>query len=356
MQSAYIHIPFCKQKCWYCDFNSFANYDEYIEKYVEALLKEIKRYDISKLDTIYLGGGTPSYLDACYIVDILNTLPKAKIETTIELNPGTVEESKLKEYQKAGINRISMGLQVADDTILKKIGRIHTVKDFETSYQLIRKAGFQNINVDLMFGLPTQTLEIFQKSVEYLLQFRPEHISAYSLILHDTHFNDLPSEEEERKMYHYLVNRMKEAGYEHYEISNFALKGYESKHNLAYWNQKEYYGFGAGASSFMNGKRYTNINNIQDYITAINENKKVSQLEEVLDDESKLKEFMILRLRLTKGISIQKTNEKFGVNILEKFKTSFEKLKKYDLITIDENISLTSKGLDLANIVWEEFV
>ena len=222
-----------------------------------------------------------------------------------------------------------------------------------------------------MFGLPMQTLQNFKENVEYLITLKPEHISAYSLILHRPIFKNLPSEEEERAMYHFLVNRLKEAGYCHYEISNFCLPGYESKHNLRYWEQKEYYGFGAGASSFLNGKRYTNLKNLHQYISTLNQeccgvqhvparNDEVHQsvriLEEILDKDSKLNEYMMLGLRLMKGISVQETNEKFHVDILEKYKTSLEKLCKYGLIEVKENIVLTSKGLDLANIVWQEFV
>ena len=258
MKSAYIHIPFCKQKCLYCDFNSYANYEKWIPSYIDALKKEIQRESIDELYTTYIGGGTPSFIDEKYMKEVLSLLPPS-LETTIEMNPGTVTKKKLLAYQHAGVNRISMGLQVADDKILKIIGRIHTVEDFEEAYRIVREVGFQNVNVDLMFGLPLQTLDNFKQSVEYVIGLKPEHISSYSLILHHDIFQNLPSEEEERAMYHYLVKRLKQAGYQHYEISNFALPGYESKHNLAYWEQKEYYGFGAGASSFLEDKRYTNI-------------------------------------------------------------------------------------------------
>lgn len=354
MKSAYIHIPFCKQKCLYCDFNSFDHQDELIDDYISALKREITSYEIKELYTTYVGGGTPSYIDEKYIAEVLDLLPQS-IETTIEMNPCTVTWKKLLAYQKAGVNRISMGLQTTDDRILKIIGRVHTLKEFEEAYYLVRKVGFQNVNVDLMFGLPTQTLNSFQESVEYLIGLKPEHISAYSLILHHDIFQNLPTEEEERAMYHYLVERLKQAGYVHYEISNFALPGYESKHNIAYWKQQEYYGFGAGASSFLEDKRYTNVKNIQKYISS-DVCQSVRILEETLDEESKLNEYMILRLRLLEGVNIKETNEKFHTNILEKYKTSLQKLQEYDLIEIADNITLTNKGLDLANIVWEEFV
>ena len=355
MKVAYVHIPFCKSKCLYCDFNSFDNKNDLIEEYIEALIKEINSYNVTELDTIYIGGGTPSFIDEKHISRILANLPMAN-EITIEMNPGTITYEKLIEYKKAGVNRVSMGLQVADNTILKKIGRIHTLEEFEISYDLVRKAGFENVNVDLMFGLPTQTLDNFKESVEYLLKLNPEHISSYSLILHNDIFKDLPSDEEERKMYHYLVERMQAAGYKHYEISNFAKTGFESKHNLAYWKQVEYYGFGAGASSYLDEKRYTNVSDIRKYINQVNEGKDVKILEEVQNFESKLNEYMMLGLRIIDGVNIQEVNEKFKVDVLEIYKERLEKLENMGLIKIDENIALTKKGLDLANIVWEEFV
>ncbi|MBQ9314028.1 MAG: radical SAM family heme chaperone HemW [Clostridia bacterium] len=355
MKSAYIHIPFCKQKCLYCDFNSFDNQDYLIESYISALKKEISCYNIKELYTLYIGGGTPSYISEKYISDILNLLPKST-ETTIEINPGTISFEKLTAYKKAGINRVSIGLQVADDHILKLIGRIHSLKEFEESYSLVRKAGFENVNVDLMFGLPTQTLNSFKETVEYLINLKPEHISSYSLIVHNHIFKNLPSDEEEREMYHYLVTKMKDAHYKHYEISNFAIEGYESKHNLAYWKQKEYYGFGAGASSFIDNKRYTNVRNVKQYISLVNDNKEVRILEETLNEENKLNEYMMLGLRTIEGINIKETNEKFNTNILKRYEKSLKKLNGYRLIEIDDNVKLTSKGLDLANVVWEEFV
>lgn len=357
MKSAYIHIPFCARKCLYCDFNSFDNKGELIEHYIEALIAEIKSYDVEDLDTIYIGGGTPSFIDAKYISKVLSVLPKERAqEITIEVNPGTVDFDKLLEYKKAGINRVSMGLQTTDNEILKEIGRIHTLQEFETAYNLVREVGFENVNVDLMFGLPNQSLEIFRQSVEYLIRLKPEHISSYSLILHDDMFENLPSEEEERAMYHYLVSRLKEAGYEHYEISNFSLNGFESKHNMAYWKQREYYGFGAGASSYLNGKRYTNVADLKKYIEMIGNEKNVSVLEEEETYESKINEYMMLGLRIVNGINIKEVNEKFGIDVLSRYKVSLEKLLNLGLIEINENIFLTSKGLDLANIVWEEFV
>lgn len=355
MKSAYIHIPFCARKCLYCDFNSFDNKGEFIEEYIDALITEIRNYKIEELYTIYIGGGTPSFIEAKYISKILSILPNAE-EITIEINPGTIDYDKLLQYKKSGINRISIGLQTTDNSILKEIGRIHTLEEFEEAYNLSRKVGFNNINVDLMFGLPNQTLEIFKESIEYLIRLKPEHISSYSLILHDRIFSNLPNDEEERDMYHYLVSRLKEVGYKHYEISNFSLSGFESKHNLAYWKQREYYGFGAGASSYLEGKRYTNISDLKKYIDTIKNGKSVNILEEEETFDSKINEYMMLGLRIVDGVNIKEVNEKFGIDVLERYKDNLDKLLRLGLIEVKDNIFLTTKGLDLANIVWEEFV
>lgn len=207
-----------------------------------------------------------------------------------------------------------------------------------------------------MHGLPNQSLQDFKDSVDYLVNLSPEHISCYSLILHDDIFKNLPTEVDEREMYYYARKKLKENGYEHYEISNFAKDGKFSKHNLAYWNQDEYVGFGAGASSYINKMRYTNLENIEEYISKINNNESVNVIEEVQSLEDTINEYMILKLRLIKGLNIKETNEKFKTDILKKYKEKLEKLEKLKLINIDENIYLTDKGLDLANIVWEEFV
>lgn len=355
MKSIYIHIPYCKQKCLYCDFNSYSNKETTIEKYFEALKKEIKAYKIENLDTIYFGGGTPSFVDSKYIKEIIELLPKAK-EVTLELNPGTVDEEKFIAYKKMGVNRLSIGLQAIQKDILKEIGRIHTLKDFEEAFNLARKTGFDNINVDLMHGLPKQSLQDFKDSVDYLVNLSPEHISCYSLILHNDIFKNLPTEEDERRMYYYAKEKLKENGYNHYEISNFAKARKESKHNMVYWNQEEYIGIGAGASSYINNVRYTNIASIEEYIKRINNNESVNIIEEKQDFEAKISEYMILKLRLIKGINIEEANQKFKLDITKKYEKQLKKLEKLELIKIDNNIYLTEKGLDLANIVWEEFI
>lgn len=360
VKSLYVHIPFCKQKCLYCDFNSFQNKENMIDDYMKALYKECAKFSFDELETIYIGGGTPSFIDSTYIVKLLKMLPEAK-EITIEMNPCTVTREKLIDYKNAGVNRISMGLQTTNDEILKKIGRVHTFEEFKKAYEEVKNACFENINVDLMFGLPTQNLEDVRKSLEYLISINPTHISCYSLIIHSDIFNDLPSDDAEREMYYLTKKILMSAGYNQYEISNFSKNGYESKHNLSYWNQKEYIGLGAGASSYVNGMRYTNETNIESYIKKINSDEEIRNVEEIQDEETKLREYIILGLRLTDGISLNKIAENFKVDFLDKFKKEITKLTNMNLIEVYEKnkesfIKLTDKGMDFANIVWQEFV
>ena len=354
MKSLYIHIPFCKHRCYYCDFNSYSNIDNLIDDYMIALKKEIQSYSFSEYKTIYFGGGTPSYVDERKIVEILKLIDyKTAEEVTIEVNPGTVNKEKLQYYIDNGINRLSIGLQATQNDILKAIGRIHTLQEFEKTFLDAREVGFKNISVDLMFGLPNQTLEDVNESLEYIIKLKPEHISCYSLILHQKIFDNLPSDEDEREMYYLIIDKLREAGYKHYEISNFAKPGYESKHNLVYWNQGEYVGAGAGASSYIDNKRYSNVSNIKEYIN----NYDNRTIEEIQSEEDKEREYIILKLRLIEGINIEEINEKFNINACEKYKEQIEKLMKIALLEKDEKkIRLTKKGLDLANVVWQEFI
>lgn len=371
----YIHIPFCKSKCSYCDFTSFANKERMIEKYIECLKKEIKenKEDNYIVDTIYIGGGTPSFIDSKYIKQIVETVKtkfkiKEEAEITIEVNPGTVNEEKLKDYKETGINRISIGLQSTNNKILKQIGRIHTYEEFLNTYNLVRKVGFKNINVDLMLALPNQTLEELEESVEKVIKLNPEHISIYSLILEegtkmeelvDNKKIQLPSDELERKMYWDIKNKLEQNGYIHYEISNFSKKGFESKHNTNCWNQKEYLGFGLSAHSYINNERFCNTNNIEEYIKNIENNNIKSNIQicEVQNEEEKKKEYMLLGLRKIEGVNIGEFKNKFIDNPIYLYRKELEKLVNEDLIEIDlNNIKLTSKGLDLANLVWEEFI
>ena len=380
----YIHIPFCKQKCYYCDFVSFSNKKEYIEKYIETLKREIDSYDLSKynITTIYIGGGTPSWIPSEKIQEILEKIRQKisenqtrwkDIEITIELNPGTVDEEKTKKYKEIGINRLSIGLQSTNNKLLKEIGRIHTFEDFKDTYNIMKKVGFENINVDLMIGLPNQTISDVKESLNEIIKLNPTHVSVYSLIVEENTKMEqlinnkelqLPDEELERQMYWYVKNTLELNGYNHYEISNFAKKGKESKHNLNCWEQKEYIGLGLAAYSYLNGIRYGNTSDIEKYIN-VRDFLNSSELEEsgirIVDEvqslEDKRKEYMLLGLRKIDGVSIQNFKEKFVENPIFLFRKELEKLVNEKLITIDgDSIKLTNKGLDLANIVWEEFV
>lgn len=372
----YIHIPFCKQKCFYCDFCSFANKNEMQEKYVETVINEIKNITHKEkytVTTIYLGGGTPSILNPNYIKNILQEIKSSfeildDAEITIEINPGTVNEEKLKRYKEYGINRLSIGLQSANDKILKNIGRIHDYKQFEETFFYARKCGFKNINVDLMIGLPTQSIEDVKQTLEKIIQKNPEHISVYSLIIEEGTIIEklinenklqLPDEETERIMYWTVVNELKENGYNQYEISNFSKKTYESKHNTNCWKQKQYIGLGTSAHSYLNKKRYSNTNNIEEYIKNIQENNisKNITIHEEQTEESTMNEYMLLGLRMIQGININEFKQKFKIDPTIKYKEILEKLRKENLIQITEtSIKLTKQGIDFGNIVWEEFI
>ena len=368
----YVHIPFCKRKCAYCDFISFSGKARLIEKYVEALKREINEYKISKEDyvvkTIYFGGGTPSFIESKYTVEILEAIKEKfniskNAEITIEINPGTVTEEKLKDYYEVGINRISFGLQSTNSQLLKLVGRIHSYSSFLEGYNLAKKIGFKNINVDLMIGLPVQTLKDVQKDVSRIIELDPEHISVYSLIVEEgTRIEEkiknkelyLPSEKLERKMYWEVKKKLEEAGYIHYEISNFAKTGYESKHNLSCWNQEEYLGFGLAAHSYFNNVRYSNTDDFEEYFDWP-ENSKI--IHERQTDEDRQKEFMLLGLRKIEGVAISDFKNKFIENPIYLYRKTLNKLVTQGLIEVDiDSIKLTNRGIDLANLVWEEFV
>lgn len=368
----YIHIPFCKRKCAYCDFVSFSGKQSLISKYIESLKKEIFDCKLNKKDykveTIYFGGGTPSFIESKYIVSILNLLREKfnvskNAEITIEVNPGTVDKEKLQNYYNSGINRISIGLQSTNSQLLKLVGRIHSYKQFLEVYNFAQEVGFKNINVDLMIGLPVQTLQDVEKDVERICTLNPKHISVYSLIVEEgTRIEEkiknkelyLPSEELERKMYWKVKNTLQEKGYKHYEISNFAKKGYESKHNLACWNQEEYIGFGLASHSYINGKRYSNTIDFEEYFD-YPENSKIMHEEQAKEDT--MKEYMLLGLRKIEGVKISEFKNKFIENPIYKYRDELNKLCTQGLIEIEvDNIKLTDKGIDLANIVWEEFI
>ena len=382
----YIHIPFCKQKCQYCDFNSYAGKENLIETYMKWVEFELKGVgegnrvdyennldDLIVVKSIYIGGGTPSFIDSKYIEKIMEIVKEcytidSNAEITIEVNPGTVSQKKLETYLNSGINRISIGLQSTHNEILSKLGRVHSYEEFLYTYNLARKVGFKNINVDLMLGLPNQSLNDLQESITEVVNLEPEHISVYSLIIENgTPFCEklekqeiaLPSDELERAMYWETKRKLEKAGYTHYEISNFAKPGFESKHNLSCWNQEEYIGIGVSAHSYTNNVRYSNIDSIEDYIRNYENGNEIDNFvfHEKQNKESKMKEFMMLGLRKIQGIHIQDFKNKFGENPIYLYKKELEKLVNEELLEIDGDvIKLTNKGIDLANLVWEEFV
>lgn len=375
----YIHIPFCKQKCYYCDFVSYSNKCSEVKEYIESLKKEIEEFDFSnyKVTSIYIGGGTPSYIDSIYIVEILSELKEKlkcnliefkDIEITIEVNPGTVDTKKLNDYKKLGINRLSIGLQSTKNDILKKIGRIHTYQEFLEISKLARETGFKNINIDLMIGIPGQKIGDLKNTLQDIIKLEPEHISVYSLIIEENTPIEkmlengeikLPDEDLERNMYWYVKNTLELNGYNHYEISNFAKLGKESRHNLNCWNQEEYIGFGVAAHSYLNGIRFSNTINVEEYIQHIENNRKEEniQIEESQSLEDKKNEFMMLGFRKIQGVDIARFKEKFIDNPIFLYRENLNKLVEEGLIEVDLNhIKLTNKGIDLANLVFEEFV
>ena len=371
----YIHIPFCKSKCYYCDFVSFSGMGKYVDGYINALVKELihKSKNNYYIKTIFIGGGTPSIIDEKYIKQIMDTIKDyfdydPKMEVTIEVNPGTVTEEKLKTYYDLGINRLSVGLQSANDKILKEIGRIHSFEEYKNTIKLAKKVGFKNINSDIIVGLPNQTIYDVENTIDELVKLKLKHISVYSLILEEntrlyelvqTNMVELPDDELERYMYWYAKRRLEDEGYIHYEISNFAKKGYESKHNLDCWSQKEYIGFGINAASYEDDTRYKNIVSIENYIKNI-ENGEFDDnviIEEKQSKKDKANEYVILGLRKIEGLNIIDFENKFKISFDSLYKNKINKLISMGLIYLhDNNVKLTDKGIDLANIVWEEFI
>lgn len=372
----YVHIPFCKSKCLYCDFTSYTDKNTEIRRYVDCLKREInyRSKDEYLVKTIFFGGGTPSIIDGKYIVEILSEINNAYIvdknaEITIEINPGTIDKHKLEKYKEAGINRISIGLQSSKKELLKEIGRIHTYEDFENTVKLAKDVGFTNINVDLMIGIPNQTIYDVEDTLDKVLALDLTHISVYSLIYEDgtlmTKMVDegklLEVDEEiERYMYWYAKRRLEDNGFIHYEISNFAKPSYRCKHNLDCWNQKEYLGFGVAAASYIDNFRIKNTDSLEKYINNINSDKYYKNLtiEEKQDIDEQMKEFVILRLRMTEGFKASDFTAKFNKDVYKVFESQMDRLLSDGLIIAEEfgYLKLTKKGLDLANIVWGEFI
>ncbi len=377
----YIHIPFCVKKCAYCDFLSGPQDEETIEKYVQSLLDEIRAHGSNRelvssyeVTSIFIGGGTPSVLAEAQIKQVMEALHdvfqiKQDTEITIEANPGAVTREKLEAYRACGINRISFGLQSANNEELKLLGRIHTYEEFLESFSLAREYGFDNINVDLISAIPKQTLASWEETLQSVIKLNPEHISAYSLIVEEgTPFakvygegcpreHDLPSEEEERAIYYRTEELLEAAGYHRYEISNYAKVGKECKHNLGYWERTEYLGIGLGSASLIDNARYSNTADLGKYIECAKEPEKIQEDIQVLSTQEQMEEFMFLGLRKMEGVSEREFEECFGIDIDEIYKNELEKFMQEGLLERkDEKIMLTKQGIDVSNMVFAEFL
>lgn len=367
----YIHIPFCVQKCIYCDFLSAPATKEKQQRYLVALKREIeeeaKNYSGFVVNTVFFGGGTPSILEACDIAECLALLRKKyhmskDAEITIEMNPGTANEEKLLGLQRAGVNRLSIGLQSARNEELKLLGRIHTWEDFLHTYEMARSAGFTNINVDLMSALPGQSCKTWEDTLEKVLTLKPEHISAYSLILEEGtvlfdrlgQYPPLPSEDEDRFMYQRTKQILREHGYERYEISNYARKGFESRHNTIYWTRKAYVGFGLGASSMVADRRWSNTIDMDCYLAMDSEKKEDMQL---LSVQECMEEYMFLGLRMMKGVSIQGFYHAYQKSMWEVYGTVMDKwIKEGYLQQEGDYIRFTDQGIDVSNTILSDFL
>ncbi|MBI6871712.1 radical SAM family heme chaperone HemW [Clostridium aciditolerans] len=366
----YIHIPFCKQKCLYCDFPSFCGKEESMIEYSKALEKDIDSINDRVIKTIFIGGGTPTYLSLDAWTNIkkaIDKLDKAEnLEFTVEGNPGTFTEEKLKFLREMGVNRLSIGLQAWQNRILKKVGRIHSTDDFIEAYELARKVGFNNINVDLMFGLPDQNMNDLQDTLENVVKLNPEHVSCYSLIIEEnTPFYkmyeedklNLPNEELEREMYRHVVSFLRQQGYHQYEISNFSKPKRECTHNLVYWNLEEYVGCGVASHSYVDGLRYRKTENIEEYIRDIrmNKNLKLDMHKNSLKDE--MEEFMFMGLRKTDGISTIDFSERFQKDIYSVYGEIIKKyINNHMLIKKDDRLFLSKRGIEISNSIMCDFI
>lgn len=367
----YVHIPFCKQKCLYCDFPSYAGKERLEDDYIDALIKEIDiKCDEKIIRSLFIGGGTPSYLSEKNLEKLLSTLSKLNYiedaEKTIECNPGTLTDEKLKIIKSYGINRISLGLQTTHNNLLKDIGRIHTIEEFNKNYRKIRDFGFENVNIDIMFGLPNQSVSDYKQTLNDIVKLNPEHISCYSLIIEEgtPFYNmyekgllDLPNENDEREMYKLTKDILEVNGYHQYEISNYAKTDKECYHNKIYWKCDEYLGVGVSSSSYIDEKRIKNIDNISEYIEKMRNGEEIFY--EVLENTIKedMEEFMFLGLRMIKGISKNEFKKRFKKDIYDVYREVISDNIKKGLLKEDEkNISLTEKGVEVSNWVMSEFI
>lgn len=377
----YIHIPFCVRKCNYCDFLSMPARESLQDRYMETLLKEITAdaefYRGYEADTVFIGGGTPSVLKEDWIGKLLLTLRncfsiRQDAEISMEINPGTVTADKMKAYAGYGINRISIGMQATDNSVLKRLGRIHTYEDFLKAYEWTWASGIRNMNVDVMSALPGQTYDGYCHGLEMLMNLpvRPVHISSYSLILEEgTPFFELygtgnaeqlppeyrlPDEDTEREMYDATDDILKDYGYHRYEISNYAIPGFECRHNRKYWTRDEYVGFGIGAASLIGTHRFKNSSDLEAYIREDGHPEREEDF--LLSVRDQMEEFMFLGLRLTGGVSRKKFEREFGISMEKVYGKEIGKLKEQGLLTEEKNLCLTKRGIDVSNYVFEEFL
>ena len=368
--SAYVHIPFCTQICYYCDFSKVFIKNQPVDSYLEHLLEEFRSYDIQKLRTLYIGGGTPTALSASQLEVLLKGLTKnldlsALEELTIEANPGDLDADKIAVLKNSAVNRVSLGVQTFDDKMLKKIGRSHLEKDIYENIDRLKLAGFDNISIDLIYALPGQTMEQVKENVAKAIGLDIPHMSLYSLILenHTVFMNrmrrgklPLPKEELEAEMFEYIIAELERAGFEHYEISNFSKPSFESRHNLMYWDNAEYYGIGAGASGYVNGVRYKNHGPIRHYLNAVEEgNARIT--EEHLSQKEQMEEEMFLGLRKKSGVSMVRFEEKFGRSFDGLYGEIVKDLVQQGLMQIDgDRVRMTKRGLFLGDTVAERFI
>ena len=368
--SAYVHIPFCTQICYYCDFSKVFIKNQPVDSYLEHLIEEYHSYNIKKLRTLYIGGGTPTALSAPQLAFLLEKLTdKLDLsyleELTIEANPGDLDEEKIAVLKDSPVNRVSLGVQTFNDRMLKQIGRSHSEKDIYENIANLKKAGFDNISIDLIYALPKQTMDDVKTNVAKAIALDIPHMSLYSLILenHTVFMNrmrrgklPLPKEDLEAEMFEYIIAELEKAGFEHYEISNFSKPGFESRHNLMYWDNAEYYGIGAGASGYVDGVRYKNHGPIRHYLQAVEAGNARVQ-EEVLTLKEKMEEEMFLGLRKKSGVSKKRFEEKFGLSFEDQYGAVVSELTEQGLLVPDKDIvRMTKKGLFLGDTVAEKFI
>lgn len=368
--SAYVHIPFCTQICYYCDFSKVFIKNQPVDSYLEHLIQEFDSYEIEKLRTLYIGGGTPTALSADQLDYLLKHLTRHLDldfleELTIEANPGDLDPEKIDVLKHSAVNRVSLGVQTFDNRMLKQIGRSHQEQDIYDNIENLKKAGFDNISIDLIYALPKQTMDQVKENVAKALALDIPHMSLYSLILenHTVFMNrmrrgklPLPKEDLEAEMFEYIISELKKAGFDHYEISNFAKPGFESRHNLMYWDNAEYFGIGAGASGYVDGIRYKNYGPIRHYLEAV-EAGKARITEEDLTLKEKMEEEMFLGLRKKSGVSKARFEEKFGRSFEDQYGSVVAELTEQGLLVPDrEVVRMTQKGLFLGDTVAEKFI